>query len=153
MTQLAFLFILGAANTVLLLAMSVLFIRTIWCLGSNTTTIEGWEIERHKALLRRARTLGGSLPGPDDTQIRIVKQEFPWDLDILSNICQGMGTKNPIMWFFPFAPTLPIDSGLSFEDNGLEGESYTGSFYIYGPNSCQILQHPGHLQTQTGCSK
>jgi palmitoyltransferase len=54
----------------------IIFVRSLWSLGSNTTTIESWEIERHEALLRRARVLGGYLDGPDGVKVRIERQEF-----------------------------------------------------------------------------
>ena len=57
-------------------------------------TIEGWEIERHTALVRRARYLGGFLDGPDGTKVRILKQEYPYDIGLWSNVVQGMGTLN-----------------------------------------------------------
>ena len=54
--------------------------------------------------------------------MRIKKQEFPYDIGILSNIVQGMGTPNPLQWFNPFAPTPSVASGLQFETNGFEDE-------------------------------
>lgn len=68
-----------------------MLVRSLWSLGSNTTTIEGWEIERHQALLRRARVLGGYLDGPDGVKVRIKRQEFPYDIGIWKNLKQGMG--------------------------------------------------------------
>ena len=87
----------------------------------NTTTIEGWEIERHHTLLRRARVLGGYLNGPDGSKVRIEHQEFPWDIGIWKNLCQNMGSGNPIAWFWPFGRSPSVESGLSFEHNGIEG--------------------------------
>lgn len=92
--QLAHLFMLCAANFLTLFALSLLLIRSIWCLAVNTTTIEGWEIERHKTLVRRARYFGGYLEGPGGIQMRIQKQEFPYDIGIWKNFKQGMGTGN-----------------------------------------------------------
>ncbi|KAK5743968.1 Palmitoyltransferase [Elasticomyces elasticus] len=40
--------------------------RTLWSLGLNMTTIEGWEVERHEAVVRRARASGGLLNAPDE---------------------------------------------------------------------------------------
>lgn len=82
------------ANTLTLFTLSILLIRVVWSLAVNTTTIEGWEIERHETLLRRARYLNGYLSAPDGTQVRITKQEFPYDIGILQNIVQGMNTWN-----------------------------------------------------------
>ena len=72
----------------------VLLLRTVWMLAVNQTTIEGWEIERHKTLVRRAKVFGGFLDGPDGMRIRIRKQEFPYDIGIWANIRDGMGGSN-----------------------------------------------------------
>ena len=109
-------------NTLTLFLISITFFRTLYGLGANVTTIESWEIERHEQLLRRARALGGYLDGPDGIRIQITKQEFPYDIGIWSNICQGMGTANVLAWFWPFSPT-PRTSGLGFETNGFEDPS------------------------------
>lgn len=119
--QLAHLFILVVTNSCILFALTLLLGRTIWGLALNTTTIEGWEIERHHALLRRARVMDGSLDGPNGEKVRIESQEFPWDVGIWSNFCQGMGTWNPVLWVLPFAPSPSVESGLNFEHNEIDG--------------------------------
>ena len=91
MPQLLHLFVLIIANTITLFALSVLLIRSAWSLAANTTTIEGWEIDRHHALVRRARILGGYAYGPDGIRVRVKRQEFPYDIGIWKNIKQGMG--------------------------------------------------------------
>ena len=93
------------------------------------TTIEGWEIDRHRTLARRARAFGGFLDGPDGTKIRIVKQEFPYDIGIWSNINQGMGG-NLFTWFWPFASTPSARGGLTFEVNGFEGKTNSFAYAI-----------------------
>ena len=123
--QLAHLFTTLIANSITLFALGILFLRNIWCLSVNTTTIEGWEIERHKTLLRRARHFGGYLSTPDGDQIRIKRQEFPYDIGIFANIAQGMGSSNPLNWLNPFAATPSLKTGLSFEINGFEDASTT----------------------------
>lgn len=85
------------------------------------TTIEGWEVERHEAVYRRARVMGGSLEGPDGKRVRIEHQEFPWDVGIWTNICQGMGSSSPPLWFLPFAGSPTVESGLAFEHNEIDG--------------------------------
>lgn len=122
--QLILLFVLCFVNFITLFAVGITFIRTMWGLAGNVTTIESWEIERHEQLLRRARVLGGYLDGPDGQKVRIKRQEFPYDIGIWSNICQGMGTGNPLSWFWPFAATSG-SSGLSFEENGFEDKGIT----------------------------
>lgn len=69
--QLIFLFIFSVVNSAALFALAILLVRNIWCLGANVTTIEGWEIERHETLLRRARVLGGYLDGPNGVKVKI----------------------------------------------------------------------------------
>lgn len=73
--------------------------RATWCLVINQYTIEGWELERHEVLLRRARVLGGFLDGPNGKRVHIVRQEFPYDIGFWSNIVQGMGTSNVRMMY------------------------------------------------------
>ena len=121
--QMVFLFIFIVTNSVTLFALSMLLLRNIWALGANITTIEGWEIERHATLVRRAKVLGGYLDGPDGLKIRIVKHEFPYDVGIFSNVQQGMGG-NPLTWLWPFAATLRHYERFYFPTNGFEGRSY-----------------------------
>ncbi|OJJ63044.1 hypothetical protein ASPSYDRAFT_145575 [Aspergillus sydowii CBS 593.65] len=119
--QLGHLFVLFVINSLTLFALFVLLVRTLWSLGSNTTTIESWEIERHETLLRRARHFGGFLPGPGGINVRISRQEFPYDIGIWSNIKAGMGGSfNVISWFWPLARTPDRSTGLEFEENGFE---------------------------------
>ncbi|EZF30082.1 palmitoyltransferase pfa4, partial [Trichophyton interdigitale H6] len=94
LAQLGLLFTLAVVNTIVLLALLILFLRNIWTLGANETTIEGWEIERHKTLCRRARALGGYLEGPNGIKVYIKRQEFPYDIGIWNNIRDGMGGSN-----------------------------------------------------------
>lgn len=89
--QMGHLFILFAVNSFTLFALAILLVRSLWTLGSNTTTIESWEIERHKTLLRRARHYGGFLDGPDGVKVHIKRQEFPYDIGVWANIKAGMG--------------------------------------------------------------
>ncbi|TKA67635.1 hypothetical protein B0A49_07736 [Cryomyces minteri] len=112
-------------NSFTLFALSILLARSVWCLAVNTTTIEGWEIERHEAVLRRSRYLGGYLDGPDGMRVKIVRQEFPYDIGIWSNIKQGMGTRNVFAWLWPFAASPSVESGLRFEVNGFEDPDTT----------------------------
>lgn len=92
--QMGHLFSILLVNSITLLSLFILLVRSLWNLGANTTTIEGWEIERHIHLLRRSRSFGGYLDGPDGAKVRIVRQEFPYDIGIFRNIAQGMGSSN-----------------------------------------------------------
>lgn len=114
------LFIFSAINSITLFALALLLVRNMWTLGANVTTIEGWEIERHETLLRRARKSGGYLDGPDGMKVKITKQEFPYDIGILPNIRQGMNG-SAFFWLWPMAATPSNESGLGFETNGFEG--------------------------------
>ena len=122
-----FLFVFLVVNSVTLFALAILLARNVWCLGGNVTTIEGWEIERHETLVRRARALGGYLDGPDGVKVEIVKQEFPYDIGIVRNMIQGMGG-TPLSWLWPFSGTPSKESSLDFETNGFEGiTTFSGS--------------------------
>ena len=113
------LFVLIVINTLTLFMVGIIFFRAFYALCCNVSTIESWEIERHEQLLRRSRVLGGYLDGPDGIRIRVVKQEFPFDIGIWRNICAGMGTSNPLSWLSPFARS-PSTDGLTFDTNGFE---------------------------------
>ncbi|KAI4245555.1 MAG: hypothetical protein L6R42_010151 [Xanthoria sp. 1 TBL-2021] len=114
-----FLFTFTLTNSITLFALAVLLIRNIYTLASNTTTIEGWEIDRHDTLVRRARSYGGYLDGPDGMKIRIQRQEFPYDIGIYANMRQTIGT-GLWAWLWPFAATPRNEMGLEFETNGFE---------------------------------
>jgi palmitoyltransferase len=123
--QLVHLFVLVVVNSMTLLLLSIMLARGIYSLTTNITTIEGWEIERHHQLLRRSRVLGGYLDGPDGVKVRVERHEFPYDIGIWQNVCAGMGTRNLLAWFWPFAKG-PRTDGLTFETNGFEepGQSW-----------------------------
>ncbi|KAI4282568.1 MAG: hypothetical protein L6R35_005375 [Caloplaca aegaea] len=99
--------------------MSILLVRNVWVLGSNITTIEGWEIERHESLVRRAKARGGFLEGPDGLRLKIIEQEFPYDIGIYQNAKQAMGG-HFFTWLWPLASTPSNAAGLDFETNGFE---------------------------------
>lgn len=117
--QLISLFVLITLNTLTLFMVGIIFFRSLYSLCCNVSTIESWEIERHEQLLRRSRVFGGYLDGPDGTKIRIIRQEFPFDIGIWRNVCAGMGTSNFLAWLWPFARS-PRTDGLTHETNGFE---------------------------------
>lgn len=117
---LAHLMILTLTTTLVLFALTVLLVTAAYSLATNTTMIETWEIERHDALVEKSRYLGGFLYGPGGRRIKIVKQEFPYDIGIWKNFVQGMGTANVLTWFLPFGGGPSNDSGWDFETNGFE---------------------------------
>jgi len=121
-TAMAHLLIVTVFNTFTLFLVSILLIRTIYGLCTNTSQIEYWEIERHETLVARARKRGGWVYAAGGGKIRVEKQEFPYDVGIWKNICQGMGTSNVFMWFAPWAGGPSELTAGSWEENGFEDE-------------------------------
>ncbi|KAI0422730.1 DHHC palmitoyltransferase-domain-containing protein [Xylaria grammica] len=91
------------------LALGILMVTTVRGWAFNTTMIEGWEIERHEAVLQRGgyeeedwwRTSDGDADAAPRSMIDPV--EFPYDVGVYTNMVQAMGTANPIYWLLPFA--------------------------------------------------
>ena len=119
------LFMLMVVNSITLLLVGIMLCRGIYMIATNVTTIEGWELERHEQLLRRARVLGGYLDGPDGIRVKIERHEYPYDIGIWTNMRDSMGTSNILSWFWPFAGGIKTD-GMAFETNGFEepGQSW-----------------------------
>lgn len=155
--QMAVLTFFIATNSLTLSALFVLLARNFWLLGGNTTTIEGWEIERHESLVRRSKKNGGYLEGPNGVQLRVTKQEFPYDIGIFRNFQQALG-RNPLLWLWPCALTPKNASGLAFETNGFEGGHLHAKLFcdnhslIYevDPNSCWPPPDPDKIPRQRG---
>lgn len=104
-------FILLVVNSLTTFGLFVLLLRSLWSIGTNTTTIETWEIERHATLVRRARVLGGYLEGPGGIRVRIKKQEYPYDIGIWANIKQSMGGSANVSMHFQ-GPNIPANAFL-----------------------------------------
>lgn len=124
-----FTFVAGVTS----LALGILLGSTVKGWLFNTTMIEGWEIERHEAVLeRRASSHGedsfwGRSAG-EDGNLPIDAVEFPYDIGIWQNMCAGMGTRNFLLWFWPLAghPSIAANQdgkmqgvGWEYEENGL----------------------------------
>ncbi|KAI0446478.1 zf-DHHC-domain-containing protein [Xylaria telfairii] len=107
--QLVALTALTGAACLTALALGVLLITTARGWVFNTTMIEGWEIERHEAVLQRGgyeeddwwRTSDGD--GDAAPRSMVDPLEFPYDIGVFANMAQAMGTPNPIYWLLPFA--------------------------------------------------
>lgn len=84
--------------------------------------IESWEIERHEALVDRARRTGGYVH-VNGQKMRVERQEFPYDVGIWRNICEGMGTNIVPLWFMPFGGAPGIEKAAKYDVNGFEDES------------------------------
>lgn len=86
--------VLVAVNSITLLFIGILALRTWYSIAINMTSVESWEMERHEALLKRARKRGGWVGGAGGTSIRIVRHEFPYDVGIWRNITLCFGSSN-----------------------------------------------------------
>ncbi|KAI1496197.1 DHHC palmitoyltransferase-domain-containing protein [Biscogniauxia marginata] len=113
--QLALLTVLLLVAGVTALMLVLLFATTLKGWAFNTTMIEGWEIERHEAVLERRAGYGdgddgGWWRGSGDSGydgetagLGPEPVEFPYDIGIFANMAQAMGTANPLLWLLPFA--------------------------------------------------
>lgn len=104
------------------LALAILLVTTLKNLLFNTTMIESWEIERHESLLDRYANPNSSLDLSSHTLATLSQIEFPYDIDMYTNVSSAMGTRNPLLWLFPLSgnPTIhPSGSGTgwSYEEN------------------------------------
>ncbi|KAI0377683.1 zf-DHHC-domain-containing protein [Hypomontagnella monticulosa] len=156
--QLAFLTVLTIVTGFTSLALGILLVTTLKGWVFNTTMIESWEIERHEAALERRYTSssdndmdtgswwasGERAPGGDTNapHLSLEPVEFPYDIGIFANMAAGMGTRNFLLWFFPFAgnpvvapypysstttataaadgsASTPKTTGWEYEENGL----------------------------------
>ncbi|TLD28660.1 hypothetical protein PspLS_03545 [Pyricularia sp. CBS 133598] len=139
-TRIALLTVVSIACALVSLALSVLLTTTTKAWLFNRTMIEDWEVERHESLVgRQAR--GGSTwwaseeEGGDESSSEetttaanghkmMRRVEFPYDIGIWNNMCQAMGTRNILAWFWPFAggPTVSRTAGSGvgwdWEENG-----------------------------------
>lgn len=105
------------------LALGIMFANTIKTWVFNQTMIEGWEQDRHESLIERGNREWWDVSGPNGETYRFEKLEFPYDIGIFNNMAQAMGTRNIILWLWPFAsnPTISKDNrgaGWVWEENG-----------------------------------
>ncbi|KAL8304994.1 hypothetical protein RB597_004051 [Gaeumannomyces tritici] len=131
------------------LALGILLATTAKAWVLNRTMIEDWEVERHEALLARHgvggrrstwwatddddddetdASGGGSESELDEDDIPVAgmptrRVEFPYDIGVWGNMCQAMGTRNPLAWFFPFSGGPVVSAagrgpGWDWEENG-----------------------------------
>lgn len=107
-------------------ALVILLVTTLrgWVL--NVTMIEGWEQERHEAVLIRSRRAGWWSGGDGGGgKVKIERVEFPYDIGFFANMAQAMGTRNILTWFDPLIGGGPKVSrevgkgtGWEWEENG-----------------------------------
>lgn len=68
----------------------------------------------------RSKKTGGFVYANGGQRMRVERQEFPYDVGFWRNICQGMGSSFPPMWFIPFAGGPGVESARDWEENGFE---------------------------------
>ncbi|KAL2684877.1 Palmitoyltransferase [[Neocosmospora] mangrovei] len=104
-------------------ALGIMLINTVRAWVFNQTMIEGWEQERHEALMDKGVKDWWDVTGPDGEKVRFERLEFPYDIGIFENMSQAMGTRNVLWWFWPLAGNPVIaksgsGSGWTWEENG-----------------------------------
>ncbi|KAI1464232.1 zf-DHHC-domain-containing protein [Daldinia caldariorum] len=137
LSQLALLTVLAFTAGATSLALGLLLATTLKGWVFNTTMIESWEIERHESALERRYESasddpyspswwgsGERAPGGDPDTLDPV--EFPYDIGFFANMAAGMGTRNPLLWFFPFAGE-PRVAPLGKDNNSNNNISNSGS--------------------------
>jgi palmitoyltransferase len=105
------------------LALAIMLATTVKSWIFNCTMIEGWQVERHEAVMERAGRDWWDVNGPDGKMIRVEKVEFPYDLGFFANMSQAMGSSNFLLWFLPFSGSPKVGEyqtgcGWSWEENG-----------------------------------
>lgn len=124
MVHLTLLGIVGGLTSIALLVLLVTTVRS-WVL--NQTMIEGWEQERHEAVLLRHQRGGWWTTGAERAGAggRINRVEFPYDVGFFANMAQAMGTRNILAWLDPFVGSGPKvaegvgkGTGWEWEENG-----------------------------------
>ncbi|KAK0734207.1 DHHC palmitoyltransferase-domain-containing protein [Lasiosphaeria miniovina] len=107
----------------------------------NATMIEDWEVERHEAVLARQQRHDREDDSESDdyddndgkprsrrqafwqdTDPIIPRVEYPYDIGVFANMAQGMGTRNALKWFLPWAGGPVVDAsgrgwGWEWEEN------------------------------------
>ena len=111
--------ILALVSFVTEVALGLMLATTLKGWVFNMTTIEDWEVERHERSLERGWF--------DDERSVPEKVEFPYDVGFFANMAQAMGTRNFLLWFFPFAgsPAISPDgkgTGWEYEEDGINDE-------------------------------
>lgn len=79
------------------LALAILWVRYLFNVTTNTTTIESWEIEKYESQHRRKRKQAGIL---------LPARVFPYDIGIWENLVEALGP-SWWAWWWPFAAGGP----------------------------------------------
>ncbi|KAK2606376.1 Palmitoyltransferase [Conoideocrella luteorostrata] len=105
------------------IALGIMLITAVKSWLFNCTMIEGWQVERHEAVMDRGGRDWWDINGTDGKSYRVEKVEFPYDLGIFANMSQAMGTSNFLSWISPFSSSPKVDRsgrgrGWEWEENG-----------------------------------
>lgn len=105
------------------LALGIMLATTVKTWMFNCTMIEGWQVDRHEAIMNRGGRDWWDINGADGKKVRVERVEFPYDLGIFANMSQAMGTSNVLLWFFPFSGSPEVGKngtgcGWSWDENG-----------------------------------
>ncbi|KAM5342852.1 hypothetical protein ACJ41O_013818 [Fusarium nematophilum] len=124
LSGLACLSLVSLVNFFTSVALAIMLINTLKTWIFNQTMIEGWEQERHEALMEKGINRDWwDVVGPDGEKLRFEKLEFPYDIGFFANMAQAMGTRNVLLWFWPLAGNPAIAKsgagpGWTWEENG-----------------------------------
>ncbi|KAI1119100.1 zf-DHHC-domain-containing protein [Nemania sp. NC0429] len=136
------------------LALGILLATTVRGWLFNVTMIEGWEVERHEAVMQRRGRYDGReeeeeewwRSGDGDVasapRAMVDPVEFPYDVGVYANMAQAMGTGNPLLWPLPFAggprvarlpPTMTLEDLVAkLGDGARPGSSTTATGLALG---------------------
>ncbi|KKA30464.1 hypothetical protein TD95_000661 [Thielaviopsis punctulata] len=111
---------IAATNVLTELALAIILATNVRSWLLNETMIEGWQRDRHAAVLSKGPTWW---PTSDGDKVRVQHVEFPYDIDFFTNLAEGMSCYNPALWFFPLMPTPKLGRrgrglGWEYPENG-----------------------------------
>jgi len=119
--QLITLATLGFVSFLTTIALAIILFTTVRGWALNMTMIEGWELERHEAVLQRGggyaeedwwrshaeEAEADDIAGSRGMSTVVDPVEFPYDVGIFENMAQAMGTRHPLLWILPFFANRP----------------------------------------------
>src|SRR5271154_560188 len=97
-TEFVFLILISFSSAVSLFLISILFGYQVWSVIENTTTIEALEKQRVETWCEKHK---------------VQEPEFPYDVDISTNLFAVFGSSSPFLWLWPWNSTT--HDGLDFE--------------------------------------
>ncbi|PFH55567.1 hypothetical protein XA68_18032 [Ophiocordyceps unilateralis] len=127
--------------------LGIMLITTVRTWLFNCTMIEGWELDRHEAVVDRRGRESWDMVLPHGDKIRFERVEFPYDIGLFFNMAQAMGTNNVLLWLLPFSgnPTVAEDCqgiGWTWEENGFNRKE--GMWPPQDPDKLRRAAGPWH---------